>query len=196
MTAERQGWWRRERRPVIGSTYTGPPRPFGVRLINAARLDSMTYEELEGDQNATPQAALVVVLAAASLALGTSSAGWSVVLSMVASDLLGWLLWSGITFLIGDKLLKGTASWGELQRTIGFAWSPGLLSGLRAIPVLDVPLQIIIALWKLLAVIIAIRQALDFSTGKAIATATLGFIAYVGLALVLSYLAGVPILGP
>jgi hypothetical protein len=115
---------------------------------------------------------------------------------MVASDLLGWLLWSGITFLIGDKLLKGTASWGELQRTIGFAWSPGLLSGLRAIPHLDVPLQIIIALWKLLAVIIAIRQALDFSTGKAIATATLGFIAYVGLALVLSYFAGVPILGP
>jgi hypothetical protein len=36
---------------------------------------------------------------------------------------LGWLLWSAVTYLIGGKLLGGTATWGELLRTIRFAQS-------------------------------------------------------------------------
>jgi predicted double-glycine peptidase len=40
----------------------------------------------------------------------------------------------------------------------------------------------IVALWLLATGIVAIRQALDFSTGKAILTALLGWIAVVALA--------------
>jgi hypothetical protein len=104
--------------------------------------------------------------------------------------MLGWLVWSGIAYLIGDKLLGGTATWGELQRTIGFAQAPGLLSALRAVPALSAAVEVMVALWKLVAVLVAIRQALDFGTGKALATAILGFIAYVGLAFLITMLAG------
>jgi hypothetical protein len=90
-------------------------------------------------------------------------------------------------------MLGGTATWGELLRTIGFAQGPGLLYGLRAIPVLDAPVRAIVAAWKLVAVIVAIRQALDFGTGKAIATALLGFVVYVGLAILQAVLLGVAI---
>jgi hypothetical protein len=155
---------------------------FGERLIGAARLNIDVYEEVEADVSATKQAALVVCLAAAAVAVGESRTGLVAVASGVFAELLGWLLWSGITYLIGAKALRGTATWGELQRTIGFAQGPGIVSILRVVPFLDAPILHLVRLWKLIAVIVAIRQALDVGTGRAIVTAALGFIAYVALA--------------
>jgi hypothetical protein len=85
-------------------------------------------------------------------------------------------MWSGITYLIGDKLLGGTATWGELLRTIGFAQSPGVLYALGAVPALGALIRFVVAIWILFAGIIAIRQALDFGTGRAIVTAVLGWL--------------------
>jgi hypothetical protein len=163
-------------------------RTFGGRLFGAARLDIDTYEDVEADTTATKQAALVVCLSAAALAIGSAKTGWVAVASGVLAELLGWWIWSGITYVIGDKLLRGTATWGELLRTIGFAQGPGLLSVLRLIPGLNRPVEVFVGLWKLVAVVIAIRQALDFGTGKAILTAILGFLAYVSLGLLLAML--------
>jgi hypothetical protein len=86
-----------------------------------------------------------------------------------------------VTYLIGDKLLGGTATWGELLRTIGFAQSPGVLMIFGIIPILGGLVRAVVALWLLAAGIVAIRQALDFSTGKAILTAILGWVAMVAL---------------
>ncbi len=95
----------------------------------------------------------------------------------VLGSLLGWLVWAGITYLIGDKILGGTATWGELLRTLGFAQSPGILAVLGLIPLLGGIVRLVLAVWVLIAGVIAIRQALDFSTGKAIATAVIGWLA-------------------
>jgi len=173
---------------------TTPPtrRSFTARLIGAARLDADTYEDVEHDTSATPQAVLVVCLAAVSLAIGHSNAGLLPITAGVLRELIGWLLWSGITYLIGDKLLKGTATWGELQRTIGFAWAPGFLSAFAAIPHLADPVNYLVGVWKLVAVIVAIRQALDFGTDRALLTAVLGYIAYISLGLLLARALGVP----
>jgi len=170
-------------------------RPFGDRLIGAARLRADVYEEVEADTSATPQAALVVCLSAAAFAIGESRAGITLVAWAVFRELVGWLLWSGITYLIGARLLRGVATWGELLRTVGFAQGPGVLSALRVVAVLDAPVKYSVATWKLLAVIVAIRQACDFDegrwgTGKAMLTAGLGFIAYVSLAFLETMLLG------
>lgn len=169
------------------------PHSFGERLIGAARLDVDTYEEVEADTTATPQAALVVCLAAAAVAIGEANTGLVAVAAGVFAELLGWLVWSGITYLIGAKVLGGTASWGELLRTVGFAQGPGLLSMLRLVPILNAPVLHIVRLWKLIAAIVALRQALDIGTGRAIVTAALGFIAYVALAAALLTLFGAPV---
>jgi hypothetical protein len=166
---------------------------FGERLIGAARLDVDTYEEVEADTSATPQAALVVCMAAAAVAVGEAKTGLLAVAVGVFSELLGWLVWSGITYLIGARVLGGTATWGELLRTIGFAQGPGILSMLRLVPVLNGPVLHIVRLWKLVAAIVALRQALDVGTARAIVTAALGFIAYVALAAALFTLVSVPV---
>lgn len=157
---------------VIGS------RSFTERMIGAAKLDVDVYEEVEADTDATMQAAGVVAIVALASAIGGIGAGAAGAVGGLLAAIVGWLLWAGITYLIGDKLLGGTATWGELLRTIGFAQAPGVLMVLALIPVLGWIVAIVVTLWMLCTVIVAIRQALDFGTGKAIITALLGLIPY------------------
>jgi hypothetical protein len=154
----------------------GARRGMVDRMIGAARLDVDTYEEVESDYSATGQAAVVVTIVAIASAIGGAGAGGVGILGGVLSAVVGWLLWAGIAYLIGDKLFGGTATWGELLRTIGFAQAPGVLLILAIIPVLGWIVQFVVGIWLLVAGIIAIRQALDFSTGKAILTAIVGWI--------------------
>ena len=152
-------------------------RSWTQRMKGAALLDVDTYEEVEADESATGQAAGVVAVVALAQAIGASGSGEAGILIGVAGAVVGWLVWAGITYLIGDKLLGGTATWGELLRTIGFAQSPGILLALAFIPLLGGFIRFGVSVWILIAGIIAIRQALDFGTGKAILTAVVGWLA-------------------
>jgi len=145
-------------------------------MKGAALLHIDTYEEVEADHEATGQAAGVVALVAIAQAIGSAGQGGFGIFAGVISALLGWLLWAGITYLIGAKLLGGMATWSELLRTIGFAQTPGVLHVLGIIPILGGIIRFGVAIWVLIAGIIAIRQALDISTGKAILTAALGWL--------------------
>jgi len=155
------------------------------RMKGAAMLDVQTYEEVEADSTATGQAAAVVLIVAVAQAIGGVAYGDLRIVGAAVAAVVGWLLWSGITYLIGDKLLGGTATWGELLRTIGFAQTPGILGVLGGIPLLGWFVRIVVFVWLLIAGIIAIRQALDFSTGKAIVTAVVGWLALAALSLIL-----------
>ncbi|HEY0304900.1 MAG TPA: YIP1 family protein [Longimicrobiales bacterium] len=142
-------------------------------MIAAASLDVSVYEEVEADGTATGQAALVVVLSAIASAIGSVNQN---AIGGLIGALVGWAVWAGVTYFIGATLFKGTASWGELLRTLGFAQSPGLLYVVGIIPVLGALAKLVIGIWVLIAGVIAIRQALDISTGKAVATALLGWV--------------------
>jgi hypothetical protein len=156
----------------------GARRPFTERFIGAARLEIDVYEEVEHDVDATLQAGGVVAMVAAASAIGGLQHGAQGVLSAVVVSLVGWLLWAGITYLIGDKLLGGTATWGELLRTLGFAQAPGILLMLVVVPGVGLLILPFVGIWMLFTGVVAIRQALDFGTGRAIATALLGLIPY------------------
>jgi hypothetical protein len=153
-------------------------RSFTDRMIAAAKLDINLYEEVEADTDATMQAAGVVSLAAIASAIGGIDSGASGIFGGLVGAVVGWLLWAGITYLIGDRLLGGTATWGELLRTLGFAQAPRVLLVLGIVPLLGWMVAVVVGVWVLVGSIIAIRQALDFSTGRAVATALLGFIPY------------------
>jgi hypothetical protein len=155
------------------------------RMMRAARLDTNLFEEVEADLSATSQAATVVGIVALCGGLGngistamTGQTGLAVI-AFVGGILLafiGWIAWAYITYFIGTSLFKGEATPGELLRTIGFAQSPGVLNVLAFIPFLGVLVAIVTAIWMLIAGVIALRQALDVSTGQAIITAIIGII--------------------
>ena len=59
---------------------------------------------------------------------------------------------------------------GELLRTIGFASAPGMLRVFGIVPGATIPAFAITAVWMLAAMIVAVRQALDYqSTSRAVA---------------------------
>jgi hypothetical protein len=153
------------------------------RMLGAARLDAATYEEVEADQTATGQALLVVV--AANLAAGIGAMrhmgpGGLVVTTVVA--LVGWYVWAFVTYFVGTRWLPGPkteADLGQLLRTLGFAATPGLIRVLGVVPGLGAPVAFVAALWMLAAMVVAVRQALDYdSTGRAIGVCLIGFVLY------------------
>jgi len=150
---------------------------FTERMKGAAFLRAETYEEVESDLNGTGQAGGVVALGA--LATGIAGAAWGLsgIIGGIIAALLGWLLAAAVTNFIGGTLLGGTATWGELLRTLGFAQAPRILLVLALIPGLAQPVGMVVSLWVLAATLMAIRQALDFSWGKAVVTAILSWLA-------------------
>ena len=83
-------------------------------------------------------------------------------------------------YLIGAKLFpeSGTKSnHGELLRTIGFSSSPGLIRVFGFTPELTSITFFISGIWMLVAMVIAVRQALDYqSTWRAIGVVVIGFL--------------------
>ncbi len=146
------------------------------RMLGAAMLNVAVYEEVEHDESLTTQAGLVVGIVALARGIGGFSHGEEGIIAGIIAALFGWLIWAGVTYLIGDKLLGGTATWGELLRTLGYAQAPGVLLILGIIPFVGWIAGLLIPIWLLVTGIVAIRQALDFDTGKAILTAFLGWL--------------------
>jgi hypothetical protein len=95
-------------------------------------------------------------------------------------SLVGWFVWAYLTYLIGTKLLpepQTKSSPGELLRTIGFSSSPGLIRILGIIPGLGKLVFFIASIWMLVAMVIAVRQALDYkSTMRAVGVCIIGWI--------------------
>ena len=152
------------------------------RMIRAARLEPSLYEEVEHDRDATRQAAFVVVGTSLATGIGGGIAvGQPVGLVLFTGfSLVGWALFAWLTYFIGTRWLAGPeteADWGELARALGFASAPRALLIFGVVPALAVAVAVVVSIWVLFTTVIAIRQALDFSTGRAIATAIIGWIA-------------------
>lgn len=165
------------------------------RMFRAAKLDVQLYEEVEADIGATTQATIVVVLAALAAGIGSlGSGGVSGLFTGTIIALVGWLVWALLTYLIGTKLLpepQTNADYGQLLRTIGFASAPGVIRVLGIVPGLAPFLFLIGGIWMLVAMVVAVRQALDYqSTGRAVGVCLIGWLVQV----VILILAG-PLIG-
>ena len=156
--------------------YTGAPRSLIARMMGAAMLDTSVYEEVEHDQSATTQAAMVVAIVAVCAAIGNYNQGGKGVIAAIIGAFVSWILWSVLTYFIGTKLFNGRADIGEMLRTLGFAQAPGVIAILGIIPFLGRLIVLVVAIWQLVTGVIAIRQALDFDTGKAVAPAVISWI--------------------
>lgn len=164
------------------------------RMVRAARLDASLYEEVEADTTATSQALTVVVLASLASGIGAAidAAGGAAagtvggLIGGVLIELVGWVVWSYVMFFTGTRLFGGVATYGELLRTLGFAYSPGVLLILRFIPGVGGLLVLAVGIWRLATGFVALRQALDLDTGKTLLTILVGFISYIVVAAIVA----------
>lgn len=170
---------------------------FTERMLGAAKLDAATYEEVEADRGATLYAMGVVVLAALATGIGAiAQVGLPGLILSVIAAVVGWAVWAALIWLIGTKLLPEASTesdWGEVARTTGFAQTPGLLRVFGFIPVLGPLVVLAASIWQIVAVVIAVRQAMDYTqTWRAVVVVLIGWLANLALFLVLMGGSGAP----
>jgi hypothetical protein len=115
---------------------------------------------------------------AAALGAGVHDLGSTLTLLFVT--ILSWIIWVLLTLVIGTQLLpeeNTRADFSQLLRTTGFSSTPGILRIFGQLPVVG---QVIFAgatIWMLFSFVVAVRQALDYtSTARAFAVCLLGWI--------------------
>jgi len=169
--------------------------------MGALRLSPATYEDVENDPNATTQALLIVVLAA--VATGIAASGDDASLGLIGgiiNGILGWIAFSIFAYFVGASLFatsRTSATIGQVLRTIGFAQAPKLLLVLGFIPLLGWIVALVAWVWFLAAAVVALRQAFDFTTERAVGTAVVALIVQglVGLVIALIFGLGAAVFG-
>ena len=166
------------------------------RMLRTALLDADAYEEVEADQGATGQATTVVVLAALAAGIGNfANGGMAGATTGVFAALVGWYIWAYLTYFIGTRWLpepQTEADHGELLRTIGFSSTPGLFRVFGLLPGLTGLVFAAAGLWMLVAMVIGVRQALDYhGTGRAIGVCVIGWMVQIVIILLVMTFLGI-----
>lgn len=142
-----------------------------TRMFGAARLDPHTYEEVEADVKAMPQALLLVIVISILSGLGEFFRGDGDILdALVLAAVRGvafWAIWALMIYMIGGTILRSAdthANWGQVARGTAFAQTPGVLNVLAFIPTFGGIITFVVFVWQFIGVIISARQTLDYSS--------------------------------
>ncbi len=164
------------------------------RMIGAIRLDAHTFEDVERDTGATMQALLVVVIVSVASGIGGLGGGILGLIVGVIAGIVQCAIWAFITYFIGTTIFKTPnthADWGQLARTTGFAQAPGVFRIFGIIPIIGGFLVLVASIWQLVAMVIAVRQALDYDTTlRAVGVVVVGFVIVLIVNLILFSLVG------
>lgn len=177
------------------------------RILGVLTLKAPIYKEIAEDENATTTAAIIVVV----MALFAGVVG-AVLLGLVASSLppgqaaqvgtplgsairtivnaiIGWLIGSWVIAFVSKTFFGGRTNFGEMLRVFGYTQ---IFQVFAIVPCLGTLVALVLSL---VGAVIGIREASEFSTGKAVMTAIVAFIIllivgmFVGMALALVGLA-------
>jgi len=151
------------------------------RIVRVVKLDATVYAEIEQDEAANVEAAIIVGVASLLSALGSALAVWAYggrfgtglgtfFISLISGVVLNWLLWAYVTMLVGTKLFGGETTFLKMARTLGYANAPRVLGILSAITCLGAIIGFVAWILSLVAGFFAVRESLDLPTDKSIIT--------------------------
>jgi len=157
----------------------------GATLWNALSLNGNFYEKTPYTPRTKRIALTIVILAAASRVLGSAvillinrTEPTVIFLALLIDGLAvvgGYYFWTFTIAKLGDWLKPSHITYNELLIPIGFAYAPQVLNFLTLIPLLGEGIERILAVWSLLAVIVAVRQGLDIQTRWAVLICLVGW---------------------
>ena len=174
------------------------------RVTRAAMLDVGLYEEVEADTSLNQEALIVVILVSILSGIGSflqvvlNGDIGAALLALVVGVVLGvvsYYIWAYVTYFVGTNLFGGTADVGELLRVLGYASGPRVLGVLSFIPCVGGLAGLVGAIWALVAGVIAVREALDFDTTKAVLTVIIGWVIALVISIVVGLVFGIGAMG-
>ena len=130
------------------------------RLKKAIFLDVAFYEEVEKDKKFNDQALMTVAFV--SVVQGLMIAGFAPIALVqgILGSLVRFLFWAFFIAFVGTRILpepETESNTGELIRTLGFAYAPGLLVILKIFPVINIFVDPMVVILQLAAMTIAVR---------------------------------------
>jgi len=161
---------------------------FFSRFAGAVLLKPEIFEDVEADTSSIRGAIVIVLMSAIAAGIGSfgATAARPAVLAVISVlALVVWMIWAMLTYEIGARLMPTPptrADVGQLARTIGFASAPGVLRVFGLIPGATTPVFAVTEVWMWMAMVVAIRQALDYtSTARAAVVCALAWLTAIGL---------------
>lgn len=148
------------------------------RVVRAVTFDLKFYNEAENDTRLNREALLVVIIASLLSGIGAIWGGFGAVLLGILSGVIGYYALAYIAFLIGTNFFQGQATIDKLLRPLGYAMAPTALGILGIIPWCTWPIILVGGLWSLACAFVAIREALELDTTKAVITAVAGMLVW------------------
>jgi hypothetical protein len=157
-------------------------------MARASRLESALYEEVESDRRAMGQSVTVILLSGVATGVGSLLVGDLIgLLNAILLSVAGWLLCGVAAWVVGTRVLaepETQANFVEVLRVTGFASAPGLLRVFGVVPVVGSVVFVVTGFWMLVAMVIAIRQTLDYqSTWRALVVAGIAWAFFVSVGL-------------
>jgi len=157
---------------------------FFRRVGRVLKLDPRVFDEVEGDPAAVRQAAGVVLVAGVARGVASlASEGGPGLVGSVAGAIVLWLLATSLLAGVGARWVHGTTDFHEMLRTLGFAAAPLWL--LAPAFFLQGSAYVVVAVfmhvWAIVAAVIAVRQALDVATARALAACGITLALAIGL---------------
>lgn len=150
------------------------------RIMRAIRLDWTVFREIAEDQDAMSQAAIIVVVVTFLSAIGSglASQGFfgAFIVNWITSILIGWIGWAILTYFVGVYLFQGRTDIPEMMRVLGYAMAPNLLGFFQFIPCVGWLIALIGGILAFIAGFVAVREAMEFDTGKAIITVLISWV--------------------
>jgi hypothetical protein len=173
------------------------------RIVRAIKLDFTVFREVAEDQNATTEAAIIVFVVTFLSAIGTglgvliAQAGFGrAVLGffsewLLSGILIGWIGWAILTYFVGTVLFQGKTEIPEMLRVLGYASAPKLLGLLGFIPCVGWLFSLAGWILSLIAGVIAVREAMEFDTGRAVITVLISWVIALLISLAIGALLGI-----
>lgn len=162
------------------------------RITRIIQMDWTVFNDIQFDEEATQEAAVVVGIAALASALGALEGGFvGFLIHLLLVVAIYWLLWSYITMFVGTKLFEGEASFEQMARTLGYSNAPLVLGLFGLVPCLGGLIRLVAGALALILAFFAVRETQRLSTEKAIATVVIGWVIAIIVGVILSFVVGI-----
>ena len=202
------------RRESVDTSATRPRTSLGSRVLGALRLNAATYAEVAEDQTATKQAVVIVTVAASMIgasqdftetgndiailmrSTGLALAYFAVlILALAAIALALWIVHAGLLAVV-SRWIEGIAmrqAFFRLLRSLGFAWTIQCFQVVTVVPAIGPWLGIAVSLWSMVASVLAVREAIRVTNGRALLISVVGGFAAVAIFIVAAVVWGVAV---
>jgi len=153
------------------------------RMAGVAKMRREAFIDLKQDNNRITNLEAIAVVAIAGLSLGLGEAfvfplntflTIAQVVTSIALALLVTASWSGLVYLIGTRIFKGSTDFPGMARPIFFSVTPGFLLVLSSIAEVRQFISPIIAGWIIIINVFALKHSMGFSNQKSLVTLTVG----------------------